>query len=254
MTPSKLLGIPENFSHHGGQVDHLIDVVHWFMFALFIGWTLFFLFCLVRFWRKNNPKASYQGVRGHLSSHLEVGVIIIEAVLLFGFAFPLWAERVDSWKNVQNLNPARVRVVGWQFGWTYHYPGEDGKFGRTDSALISSSNNLGIDHSDPNAHDDFTQAILKLPIKRAAVLNIGSLDVIHNYAIVPMRIQQDAIPGKEIPMWFTPLKTLETYAVCGQLCGEGHGNMLGSIEVVESEEYDAWAKAQSAAALALNRK
>lgn len=254
MTPSKILGIPNNFSAHGGQVDHLIDVVHWFMFALFVGWTLFFLYCLVRFWRRNNPKACYHGVRSHLSSHLEVGVIIIEAVLLLGFAFPLWAERVDSWKQVQNLDPVRVRVVGWQFGWTYHYPGEDGKFGRVDPALIKGVGDIGLDLQDPNAHDDFTQPILKLPKDRAAVLNITSTDVIHNYHIVPMRVQQDAIPGKEIPMWFTPLKTLETFVVCGQLCGEGHGNMLGSMEVVEAEEFGAWAKGQSESALSTNRK
>lgn len=254
MSPSKFLGIPKNYSAHGSQVDHMIDVVHWFMLALFVGWTIFFLYCLVRFWRKNNPNASYVGVKGHLSTHLEIGVIIIEAVLLLGFAFPLWAERVDSWKEVQTLNPVRVRVVGWQFGWTYHYPGADGKFGRTDPALISGANNLGIDYSDPNAHDDFTQPILKLPVGRPAVLNIGSLDVIHNYSIVPMRIQQDAIPGREIPMWFTPQETLETYVVCGQLCGEGHGNMLGSLEVVAAEEFDSWAKSQSETALSANRK
>ena len=254
MSPSKLLGIPEYYSAHGSQVDHMIDVVHWLMFALFVGWTLFFLYCLVRFWRGNNPKASYQGVRGHLSTHLEVGVIVVEAVLLMGFAFPLWAERVDSWKEVQNLNPVRVRVVGWQFGWTYHYPGEDGKFGRIDPALIKGVGDIGLDLADPNAHDDFVQPILKLPKDRPAVLNITSTDVIHNYHIVPMRIQQDAIPGREIPMWFTPVRTIETFVVCGQLCGEGHSNMLGSMEVVDAEEFDAWAKTQSETELAKHKK
>ena len=52
-----------------------------------------------------------------------------------------------------------------------------------------------------------------------------------------MRIQQDAIPGREIPMWFTPIETLETFVVCGQLCGEGHGNMVGTMEVVPAEDY-----------------
>lgn len=252
MSPSKFLGIPENFSAHGGQVDHMIDVVHWFMIALFVGWTLFFFYCIFRFWHKNNPKASYVGVRSHLSSHLEVGVIIVEAVLLLGFAFPLWAERVDSWKTVQNLNPVRVRVVGWQFGWTYHYPGSDNKFGRRDPNLISGTNELGIDYTDPNALDDFTSPILKLPVNQAAVLNIGTKDVIHNYCIVPMRIQQDAIPGREIPMWFTPVKTLETFVVCAQLCGEGHGNMIGSMEVIPKEQFDTWFKTQTESALKSN--
>ena len=254
MSPIKLLGIPENFSAHGGQVDHMLDVVHWFMLVLFVGWTLFFFYCIFRFWHRRHPKASYDGVKSHLSSHLEVGVIIVEAVLLLGFAFPLWAERVDSWSEVQKLDPARVRVVGWQFGWTYHYPGADGKFGRTDPALISGTNDLGVDFEDPNAWDDFTSPILKLPVNRPAVLNIGSKDVIHNYHIVPMRIQQDAIPGREIAMWFTPVKTLETFVVCGQLCGEGHGNMVGTMEVVSTGDYDSWFKGQTDAALKTHKK
>ena len=254
MSPSKFFGISESFSAHGGQVDHLIDVVHWFMIVLFVFWTIFFLYCVVRFWHKNHPKASYNGIRSHFSSHLEVGVIIVEAVLLLGFAFPLWADRVDSWANVQALNPVRVRVVGWQFGWTYHYPGADGKFGRVDPNLISGSNDLGIDYSDPNAHDDFTSPILRLPVNQPAVLNISSKDVIHNYAILPMRIQQDAIPGREIPMWFTPIATVETYVVCAQLCGEGHANMVGTMEVVPQAQYDTWSKGQTEGALKINRK
>jgi cytochrome c oxidase subunit II len=252
MSPSKFLGIPENFSAHGGQVDHMIDVVHWFMIALFVGWTLFFFYCVFRFWHRNNPKASHTGVQSHLSSHLEVGVIIVEAVLLIGFAVPLWAKRVDSWKAVENLNPERVRVIGWQYGWTYHYPGADKKFGRVNPQLISGTNDLGIDYTDPNALDDFTSSILKLPVSHPAVLNIGSKDVIHNFAIVPMRIQQDAIPGREIPMWFTPLKTLETFIVCAQLCGEGHANMVGSMEVMDSEQYSGWFKTQTESALKTN--
>lgn len=248
MSPSKYLGIPENYSAHGGQVDHMLDVVHWFMFALFIGWTIFFLYCLVRFWHRNQPKASYEGVRSHLSSHLEVGVIIVEAVLLLGFAFPLWADRVDSWKQVQNLDPVRVRVVGYQFAWTYHYPGADGKFGRIDPALMTGVGDIGLDLDDPNALDDFTSPILKLPEKRPAVLNITSTDVIHNYSIVPMRIQQDAIPGREIPMWFTPTKPLETTVVCGQLCGESHANMVGGLEIMPAGDFETWAAAQSESA------
>ncbi|MBC8127663.1 MAG: cytochrome c oxidase subunit II, partial [Gloeobacteraceae cyanobacterium ES-bin-144] len=157
-------------------------------------------------------------------------------------------------KQVQALDPVRVRVVGWQFGWTYHYPGADGKFGRVDAALISGSNDLGIDYQDPNAWDDFTSPILKLPVSRPAVLNTGTKDVIHNYSIVPMRVQQDAIPGHEIPMWFTPVRTLETFVICGQLCGEGHANMVGSMEVVPVEEFDSWAKSQSETALKANKK
>ncbi|MDX1679750.1 MAG: cytochrome c oxidase subunit II [Akkermansiaceae bacterium] len=252
MSLVEIFGAPKNYSAHGGQVDHMIDVVHWFMIALFVGWTLFFLYCIVRFWHRNHPKASYHGVRSHLSTHLEVGVIIVEAVLLLGFAFPLWADRVDDWEEVQANNPERVRVVGWQFNWTYHYPGEDGIFGRVDPDLISGVGDIGLDLDDPNARDDFTTKALKIPVGRPSVLNITSTDVIHNYAIVPMRIQQDAIPGREIPMWFTPTETMQTSVVCGQLCGSGHGAMVGTMEVVEADAYDEWAANLSAASKEAN--
>ena len=248
------LGIPENFSEHGGSVDHMIDLVHWFMLALFIGWTTFFLYACWRFWRKRNPKASYHGVQNHVTTHLEVGVAIFEAVLLLGFAFPLWAERTDRFEDIQAQDPVRARVIGYQFGWNYHYPGADGKFGRIDRHLIQQAGDPCIDPEDPNGWDDFVSPILKLPVGEPAILQITATDVIHGYAIVPMRIQQDAIPGTDIPMWFRPLKELETSVVCAQLCGEGHGDMVGIMEVVSKGAFSSWAKEQSTAAYARNAK
>ncbi|MEJ6718418.1 MAG: cytochrome c oxidase subunit 2 [Akkermansiaceae bacterium] len=246
---SKWLGIPENYSDHGGNVDHMIDIVHWFMFALFLGWTLFFLFCLWKFRASNNPKASYQGVTNHVSSHLEIAMVIIEAVLLLGFAFPLWWERTDQFDEVQKTDPVRVRVIGYQFAFNYHYPGADGKFGRIDRSLVKTGGDPCIDPDDPNGYDDFTSGILKLPVNRNAILQITSTDVIHNYSIIPMRIQQDAIPGRDIPMWFKPIKMLETNVVCGNLCGEGHANMKGIMEVISQKAFNGWAVEQSKTSL-----
>ena len=248
-SPSEALGMPENYSQHGGEVDHMIDVVHYFMLALGIGWTIFFFFCLWYFRSSRNPRASYHGVKNHISTHLEIGVVIVEAVLLLGFAFPLWSERVDTFDEVQNENPVRVRCIGYQFAWNYHYPGADGKFGRIDRSLVSQIGDPCIDPDDPNGKDDFTSAVLKIPVERPAILQVTSTDVIHNYAIVPMRIQQDAFPGKDIPMWFTPLREMETSVVCAQLCGEGHANMVGTLQVISQKAYDKWATEQTDAAL-----
>jgi cytochrome c oxidase subunit 2 len=170
-------------------------------------------------------------------------------VLLLGFAFPLWRERTDTWQTVQKQDPVRVRVIGWQFGWTYHYPGKDGRFGRINPLIRTSNNDVALDLNDPYAQDDFIATNLKIAKNRPAILNITSNDVIHNYAIVPMRIQQDAVPGREIPMWFTPTKALETSVVCAQLCGEKHGDMVGQMEVVEDKAFRAWFDAESDNAL-----
>ena len=49
-----------------------------------------------------------------------------------------------------------VRVIGEQFSWNIHYPGPDGKFGRTDLKLVTADNPLGLDRSDPNAKDEMS--------------------------------------------------------------------------------------------------
>ena len=253
MSILELLGLPENFSQHGEQVDQMNSVIHWLMLVLFVGWTIFFFVALFKFWHKRHPKPCYTGVKNHVSTHLEIGVIIVEAVFLLGFAFPLWAERTDTFERVVANDPdaPRVRVIGQQYSWIYHYPGNDGIFGRTDNTLIAADNAIGLDADDVNGHDDFiSTTALKLPAGRNCILQVTSKDVIHNFAIVPLRIQQDCIPGKEIPMWFHPVKEMETYVVCAQLCGEAHANMKGSLEVINAEEYSKWAKSRSEEELA----
>ena len=178
-------------------------------------------------------------------------------MFLLGFAFPLWAERTDTFERVVANDPdaPRVRIIGQQYSWTYHYPGNDGIFGRTDNSLITGDNSLGIDPIDPNGDDDFiSTSILRLPVHRNTILQVSSKDVIHNFAIVPMRIQQDCIPGSEIPMWFRPVEKMETFVVCAQLCGEAHANMKGSMEVIDANEYFEWAKSRSDEELAKKRK
>lgn len=219
----------------------MIDVVSWFMIALFVGWSIFFLICLVKFPKSRNPKASYHGVKNHTSTHLEIGVVIVEAVLLLGFALPLWAKRTDEYALVLEREPVRVRAIGFQFGWNFHYAGNDGEFGYVDRTLVSKVGDACIDPTDPNGFDDFVVGnTLKLPVGRPAIVQVTSTDVIHNFSIIPMRIQQDAIPGKDIPMWFTPTKELVTHVVCGQLCGEGHANMIGTLEVVSQDAFAKW--------------
>jgi len=93
---NEFLGQPPNASSHGYQIDHIIEFCHWFMGALFLGWSAFFIFVLIRFRKGRHPAADHQGVKSGISTHLEFSVVLIEAVLLLGFAIPLWAKRVNQ--------------------------------------------------------------------------------------------------------------------------------------------------------------
>src|SRR5688572_4743796 len=128
------LGLPALAAAHGGQIDDLLGYIHIFMLILFVGWGGFIAYTLVRFRHSRNPVANYTGVKSHRSTYVEVGVAVVEGVLLFAFAIPLWAARVD---RMPPANEALVvQVTAEQFAWNFHYPGPDGKFGRTDIKLL----------------------------------------------------------------------------------------------------------------------
>jgi cytochrome c oxidase subunit 2 len=241
---NEMMGMPANASEHGYQIDHIIEFSHWFMAALFVGWSVFLIYVLVRFRKSRNPVADHEGVKSGISTHLEFAVVLIDAVLLIGFAIPLWAKRVNSFPS--DKDAIIVHAVGQQFNWTFHLPGPDGIFGRRSVSLVSNSNQLGIDYSDPAAKDDLTPTgTLHVPKDRPVIIELSSKDVIHNFALPHMRMAQDAIPGQLIPMWFKPIKTGEFEVVCGQLCGLGHYSMKGQLVVDEPAAYQDWLKEQA---------
>jgi len=238
---NEFLGMPPNASEHGYQIDHIIEFSHWFMGALFLGWSTYFVFVLIRFRKRRHPKADYQGIKSGISTHLEFSVVLIEAVLLIGFAIPLWAKRVNQFPEAKDA--ILVHAVGQQFNWNFHLPGPDGEFGHRDVHFVTNSNPLGLDPNDPAGKDDIvTLGELHVPINRPVIIELSSKDVIHNFALVHMRIAQDAIPGSLIPMWFKPIKTGTYEIICGQLCGLGHYGMKGTLVVDEPAEYQAWLK------------
>jgi cytochrome c oxidase subunit 2 len=202
----ELLGLPIDASVQGPPIDNMIAMIHWLMLILFVGWISYFVFTLIRFRQSKHPKADYRGVRTHLSSYVEVGVALTEVVLLVGFAFPLWAKRVNQVPDEKDATV--VRVVAEQFAWNVHYPGPDGIFGRTDINLVSSDNPLGLDRSDPYAKDDITTINqLNLPINKPVIVRLSSKDVIHSFNLPLFRVKQDAIPGQVVKVWFEPTTT-----------------------------------------------
>ena len=239
------MGIVPNASEHGYLIDHLLEFCHWFMVLLFVGWTAFFLYTIFRFHQTRNPKASYHGVKSKASAHLEFTVVIVEAVLLLGFAIPLWGKRVSEKDFPDAREALRVRAVGEQFAWNFHYPGLDNAFGATRVELVSASNPLGLDYTDPAAADDvLSKNDLHIVNYKPTVVELSSKDVIHSFAVHQMRMTQDANPGSRIPVWFRPIKAGIYEIVCAQLCGNGHFAMRALMTVESTEEWESWQKDQ----------
>ncbi|HRX84448.1 MAG TPA: hypothetical protein P5572_05450 [Phycisphaerae bacterium] len=199
--------LPLDISSHGTAIDNLIAYLHIFMAVLFIGWGIFFVYCLIKFRGGPGRRARYDDIKAKPSKYAEVVVVAIEAVLLVGISMPVWASyRADPPKD----NPLTVRVVAQQFAWNIHYPGPDGKFGKTKPGLVNEvTNPLGLDRdNDPNAADDIVSINnFYVPKGRDVVVRLTSKDVIHSFAVPLLRVKQDVIPGMEIPVWFKALET-----------------------------------------------
>ena len=85
---------------------------------------------------------------------------------------------------------------------------------------------------------------LHLPVNRPVTVRLSTKDVIHSFGLPVMRVKQDAIPGMEIPVFFTPIREMgedeRWEIVCAQLCGLGHYRMRGFLTVESEEEFEAW--------------
>ncbi|RMG16550.1 MAG: hypothetical protein D6729_10540 [Deltaproteobacteria bacterium] len=248
----------ENVSAHGygGQVDALINFIHVFMAALFVGWGIYYVYTLFRFRAREGHSASPVPAKGKVNKYLEVGVVIIEAILLVGFSIPAWNEAKEDFPSPQEAQT--VRVVAQQFAWNFHYPGKDGIFGPVGPQFVTPDNPLGIDRSDPAGKDDIhTVNELYLVKGKPVIARVTALDVIHSFGVPQMRVKQDAVPGMEVPIWFIPAavndvdpetgEKIPFEIACSQLCGLGHYRMGGRIYVLEEPEYEEWLDEQTKA-------
>ena len=232
----ELLGLPPQASAHAAQIDDMIVILHWLMLVLFVGWGIFFVYTLIRFRASAHPTADYEGVKSHASRYLEVAVAVVEAVILLGFAIPAWAVRVNAFPPEEGATV--VHVIAKQFEWHTVYPGPNGRFGRRDASLITSTNAIGLDRGDPNGADDIhTINQMSLPVNTPVIAYLSTMDVIHGFGITSMRVKQDAVPGMEIPVWWEPTVEGNYEINCSQLCGLGHYRMRGFLTIMNQADY-----------------
>ena len=105
------LGMQPLAATHGAQIDNLIGWIHIFMLVLFVGWGGFFLYAVIRFRKSRNPVADYRGVTSKNSTYSEIGVAVVEAVLLVGgegLEKVVFAQRISISQRLSRRWPVRA--------------------------------------------------------------------------------------------------------------------------------------------------
>jgi len=229
---------PALASEHGGRIDSLfmaVLVVSGIAFVLVQGALGYFV---ARYGESSGEKAAYW----HDNPKAEAFLLILTAVILTVLVF--MGQRV--WASIYFAdapqNATIVDVTAEQFQWNFHYAGSDGQFGRTDTKLITNTNNIGLDKSDPGAKDDVvTINQMHAPVGKPVRVRLHSKDVIHSFFLPNFRMKQDAVPGMAIEVWFTPTKAGQFEIACAELCGLGHYRMRAFLTVEPSEDaFNKW--------------
>lgn len=231
--------LPIAGSAHVADLDRVLFGIHGHMAVQAIAWGFFFVYVLVRFRQGAHPRAQRVGLKPLVPALAIAGVIAGDALLLATTALPAWFARGAAPSG--QPAPLEIRVVAEQFAWNIHYPGPDGKFGRTAQEFIGAANPLGIDRRDADAQDDIGMLnTLMLPLGRPVIVHLSSRDVIHSFTLNEMRVRQDATPGITTRTWFTPIVAGRWDIACSQLCGLGHYRMRGEYTVMSATEWEQW--------------
>jgi cytochrome c oxidase subunit II len=236
--------MPEVVSAHGPAVDHQLD-------ETMIGSGVLFItsqFVLAGFiWAFGNHKGKIKNWPGGHKPVVAFGIILVglEILSLSFVGSKVWAS---MYITKPDPNALHVDVQAEQFAFFFRYAGPDGVFGsiHPDKINDGSGNYFGLDpENDVAARDDIVVGTLTIPVDTPILLTLHSKDMIHNFYVPELRIQQDIVPGIDIPLHFTATKTGKWEIVCTQLCGLGHYSMKAYLQVMSKPEYDDWLKQQS---------
>jgi len=209
--------LPENVSTFGGEIDSLFYLIYYITGAVFILVTVLMILFLILYRRRDGRRATYS----HGNTALEITWTVIPAVILLVLSF----MSVSSWGRIKAHAPPsdfQVQVIAKQFNWEIIYPGPDGKFGTADDFQIDND--------------------LHVPVNKVVHVHLQAKDVIHSFFLPNLRLKQDAVPGRNILVWFEATKPGKYELPCAELCGFGHSGMRGWLYVDSPEEYEKWVK------------
>ena len=228
-------------SAHGDAMDH--QFVETFVGAA-IGFILAQLGLAAFAWKYGERKGETRPIRifpGGAKWLVVLALVYVgsEIILLEFVGQKVWAAMYFTPPAAGSL---QVQVLAGQFAFYFRYPGPDGKFGPIHTGKIDETrgNFFGIDQSDPESKDDIVTVELAVPVNKPVELLLNSKDMGHGFYVPEMRIQQDIVPGMEIPLHFTPTRIGKYDIACNQLCGIGHYTMRAFLEVMSEEDYQKW--------------
>jgi cytochrome c oxidase subunit 2 len=271
--------MPEGVSTHAESVDFLFNVI--------LAITAFFFFLteailIVFLWKYGSGEKAATGfpkvlapLAGHLTPHkIEMAWTVVPAAILLYIAF----AQVNTWAHVKyrsrfseyvgDKTETQVELSSRQFEWRFRYPSADRATvwlakSKTDDDVKRDKDSFAKTIQSDDIHTVNELHVIK---DNPVLIHLSTRDVLHSFNLPHFRVKQDALPGKVIPVWFTPTKSnvvrtkdaagrdvwfdgngrdeqghpIDKSVVwdipCAELCGWGHWRMVGRVYVHPTKE------------------
>ncbi len=189
-------------------IDTMFGAHYWVIAFLFALIMVLMLYSAFVFRRRSGDETDAPHVHGNTA--LEIAWTVIPTLAVIGFG--VYGATVLNDLIAPKPNEMSVEVVGRQWAWSFGYPEQE----------------------------DIVSGELVLPVNRPIVLQMESEDVLHSFWVPEFRVKQDLVPGRVIPLRFTPTLPGEYTVRCAEMCGLQHTTMLAPVRVVSQEDFDAW--------------
>ena len=205
------------------------DLMLWIIAAIVI--FVFVLLCYAC-WRFSETRNPVPSRRSH-NTILEIVWTAVPVLILVIVAIPSF--KLLYFSDVVPETEMTIKATGHQWYWSYAYP-DNGNF--TFDANMVADGDLQPGQPRLLATDNH----VVVPVGVNVRLQTTAEDVIHSWAMPPLGVKIDAIPGRLNEMWFNVERTGIYYGQCSELCGVNHGFMPIVIEALPREQFDAWVK------------
>lgn len=233
LSPSLNWGFPgdgQPGSPLGAEIDHLFYLILIIVVVVFIGTQIALMYVLWTASKRPADKPAWYCSGNH---KLEVIWTVIPGAILLFLAFyqmQVWANfRMESAFPEEAKQQVVAEVTARQFEWRIRYPAPGKKLEKT-----------------PQQDDLYSVNVIHVPAGTPVTIQLKTEDVQHSFFLPTIRIKQDALPGKVIPVWFEATVPGEYPLVCAELCGWGHYKMGGKVISYAPEDYQAQLKKMQA--------
>lgn len=198
----------------------------------------------------------YKAATFHEHTAVELTWTIVPFIIIFLMALP--ATRVILQAKDASNPDLTVKVVGYQWKWSYDYLDDNVFFYSTMTTpveqigplMFGESGTPGDVERSPDTYLLEVDNPMVVPVGQKVRLLLTAADVIHAWWIPQLGVKQDAIPGIVREAWFKADEPGTYRGQCTELCGKNHAFMPIVVEAVSEADYLAWVESRGGGAVA----